>query len=739
MQVVGYSDRLSVRQDEVIRFMVSSVAPRYRADMVRLIHGDSNPLGPGFKAESVAADVGGERDGRVQKICGGSYVRVPDACPLELDDGFTTQLWLMPTTPERGIQTIVDGGAFALRIVEGRLALDLGGDAVTTPDILAAGRWHMVVAGYDGRDGEAFVGFERLDLTVPRQAGLARLAIGRSPIRRSGDLLIAAEQVGEDVCRHLNGKIEAPRIFNRVLSARELSALRNGVEPVTIGGLVAAWDFSRGISSRHITDVSGNGRHGRTVNMPMRGATGRNWNGTEVAWPHAPEQYGAIHFHDDDLDDAGWDVDFEWRVPRDLPSGVYAAHLQAPGGEDYVPFVVRPRLGRPGAPILVLLPTFSYLAYGNEQLCASPETRELMRSIGATGQLAADYPSQPQDRYIVSNRLLSLYDTHSDGSGVCYSSRLRPVLNMRPKYHMPGLNLGSGSPHQFNADLCLVDWLTEHGYDFDVVTDEDLHHDGIELVRAYDVVLTGSHCEYYSGQQIDTLQEYLHGGGRLMYLGGNGFYWVTQLDPEEGHTIEIRRVGPSTRSWEPAPGEAYLSTSGELGGLWRYRGRSPQSWLGVGFTAQGVGAGRPYERGEGGRDPRAAFVFEGLGDDELIGDNPSLVNGYGAAGFELDRLDHSLGTPLHTILLATATGFSDDYQHVSEETFVSTSLQGGTVNPLVRADMVLVAYPNDGAVFSTGSISWTGSLPINRYDNTVSKVTKNVLDRFLIGGVPSPD
>ncbi|MDT8872109.1 hypothetical protein RAA17_15430 [Komagataeibacter rhaeticus] len=28
----------------------------------------------------------------------------------------------------------------------------------------------------------------------------------------------------------------------------------------------------------------------------------------------------------------------------------------------------------------------------------------------------------------------SLYDRHSDGSGIMISSRLRPVLNMRPKY-----------------------------------------------------------------------------------------------------------------------------------------------------------------------------------------------------------------------------------------------------------------------------------------------------------------
>ena len=36
------------------------------------------------------------------------------------------------------------------------------------------------------------------------------------------------------------------------------------------------------------------------------------------------------------------------------------------------------------------------------------------------------YPSQPQDAYIVENGLLSLYDHHSDGSGVCHSSGRRP-------------------------------------------------------------------------------------------------------------------------------------------------------------------------------------------------------------------------------------------------------------------------------------------------------------------------
>jgi hypothetical protein len=51
MKVVGYSDRLSGAAGETIQFMVSCQLPTYRADIVRLLHGDPNPHGPGFKEE----------------------------------------------------------------------------------------------------------------------------------------------------------------------------------------------------------------------------------------------------------------------------------------------------------------------------------------------------------------------------------------------------------------------------------------------------------------------------------------------------------------------------------------------------------------------------------------------------------------------------------------------------------------------------------------------------------------
>jgi N,N-dimethylformamidase len=255
-----------------------------------------------------------------------------------------------------------------------------------------------------------------------------------------------------------------------------------------------------------------------------------------------------------------------------------------------------------------------------------------------------------------------------------------------------------------------------------------LHREGLAVLEPYDVVLTGSHAEYWSGEMLDATSDYLSGGGKLMYLSGNGLFVVTQLDPELGHTIEIRRFGVSGQ-WFAGPGERHLSTTGEHGGLWRERGRTEHRLVGVGFVAVGPGPGRPFERQPGSFDPRAAFIFEGIAADELIGDFPSLINGYGAAAYEIDRLNHDLGSSREAIVLATATGFSG-YVQILEQWSYADSFDGPSAAPTVRADMVYVEYPNGGAVFSASSIGWCGCLSYNNYDNNVSRITRNVLNQF---------
>ena len=464
----------------------------------------------------------------------------------------------------------------------------------------------------------------------------------------------------ENAGAHFNGKIDSPRIFAAALGPEQLASTGSQTESMRWLPLVAAWDFAVDIQSRRGIDISGNGLHGHTVNMPMRGATGYRWTGKKSSFKTAPGEYGAIHFHDDDLDDAEWDADLEFQVPTSLDSGVYAARLRAGEHEDYLPFVVRPQKGTAGARIAYLFPTFNYLAYANYK---------------------SGIPA-----------LLSLYDHHSDGSGVAYASRLRPLLDIRPKIVNHYSTTGERYPVHFSADLYLVDWMEARGHDYDVITDGDLHLEGAALLDPYRVVVTGSHPEYWSQQMLDALQRYLQDGGRFMYLGGNGFYWVTSQSPEEPHIIEVRRWG-GTRSWSASAGEYYHSTTGELGGLWRARGRPPQKMVGVGFTSQGwteeggCGLNRPYRRQPGSFDPRAAFIFEGIGGDETISGFPSLGLGPGAAGDELDRMDFDLGTPAHTLLLASATGFSEDYQPVVEEVRAIHSTLTQTPNPDYARDL----------------------------------------------------
>ena len=159
--------------------------------------------------------------------------------------------------------------------------------------------------------------------------------------------------------------------------------------------------------------------------------------------------------------------------------------------------------------------------------------------------------------------------------------------------------------------------------------------------------------------------------------------------------------------------------------------RPPQKLFGAGFTTEGFDLSSYYIQMPDARDSRAAFIMEGIDPDERIGDFG--LEGGGAAGYELDRYDLTLGTPPEALLLAYSEGHSDNYPHVVEEIFFMYPHVGGTMDYQVRADIVYFPTRNGGAVFSTSSIAWVGALNHGGYDNNVSRMTANVLGRFMDG------
>ena len=730
-RVLGYADPLSVAPGEEIRFMVTTLdgPRRYRAEVVRLVAGDT---GPGaLRTIRLPASIEGEHDGAPQPIDAGSYAIVEHPEAFGGLAQFTVQAFIqparVPVRPSPMPQVVMGtwaedrGAGFALMLDEtGALALRAGAAVVSTASPLTARRWYHVAASVDLSAGTVTLRQTPLaDHAPSREQSVAVTAALRAAPAPAGDLFLAAarREIEDGRLRttwHFNGKLDAPTLARRALSPAELVAAATARSTrVAAEDAIGLWDLAADIATDRVTDRSPNHRHGRTVNAPKRAVTGHNWDGSEMDWRRAPEQYGAIHFHDDDLYDAGWRPSLTLTVPADARSGVYALRLEADGGPEFwVVFYVRPPRRGPRAPVAFLASTATYLAYSNYRARMRPGPAELyigaLPVVDTTDLLLMHHPELGG----------STYDTHSDGSGVCHVSRRRPIVNVRPTGRLWNLLL----------DLCLLDWLEGHGQPYDVVTDDDLHAEGLPLLDGYAVVLTGCHPEYCSREMLDALAAYLGRGGRLMYMGGNGFYWRVSYPSAHPGMLEIRRAEDGTRAWVEAVGEYYHSSTGEYGGLWRRQGRAPNTLVGVGFVAQGFDRSSYYRRTPASRDPRARFIFEGI-EDEILGDF-GLAGG-GAAGLELDALNPSLGSPPWALVVASSEEHSNAFQLVNEEMNVSFAGSDGRFSPAVRADMVFYEHPGGGAVFSTGSIAYVGSLAHERGTNPISRLTLNVLRRFL--------
>ena len=212
-----------------------------------------------------------------------------------------------------------------------------------------------------------------------------------------------------------------------------------------------------------------------------------------------------------------------------------------------------------------------------------------------------------------------------------------------------------------------------------------------------------------------------------MYMGGNGFYWRIAHHPTRRGVFEVRRGEGGVRAWDAESGEYYHGFTGEYGGLWRRQGRAPQRLAGVGFISQGFDRCSYYRRTPASHNARVAFMFEGI-EEEILGDFGILQGG--AAGLEIDCADAALGTPPHALVVASSENHSNTYELVAEEVRVPHGATNAVQNSGIHADLVFFETHGGGAVFSTGSIAWAGSLAWNRFDNNVATLTANVLRRF---------
>ena len=513
---------------------------------------------------------------------------------------------------------------------------------------------------------------------------------------------------------HYNGKIDAPkRVRARALRGRARRALgrrRRRARPAC----VAHWDFAAGIGPRGVRATRRRRRPAAATARHVREPAGARHDGLELGLQRGVLPPRARAVRRDPL---------PRRRPRRLPLG---DRLRARRCPPTCRATSTRRASRSARPRTTSRSSCCRRAAPRRRTscCSSrrPATWPTPTTTSSTTSPVAQSIARARPRAVRSRTSttygnldigLSTYDAHSDGAGVCFSSRLRPIAEHAaevPPRHRLGL-------WQFPADLHLVDWLEREGYDYDVATDHDLHREGADAAaplprrphRLAPRVLHGAHARRLAGLPRRGRPRHVPGRQRLL-LGHD-----LRTRRSRG-VIEVRKGESGSRAWQAKPGEYYHATTGERGGLWRSRGRAAAEALRRRLHVRGLRPLPPATaRCPTRRDPRAAFMLRGhrrrRGDRRLrprrrrrgrLRDRPLRPRPRHAAELAAARHEpRALGQ-----LPARVRG--DHVQLPGPGRHATTSWCAPTSSTSRRA--------TGGGVFSTSSIAWCGSLSHNDYD-----------------------
>ena len=310
-QLIAYANRLSVEPGQSLDVKVSSTTQLYEARVVRLVHGDENPAGPGFIEHEVDRIPSTTHHGRVQATYSGSYVLAPAVPELDRISSLTFSSWILPTffsgEPHRTVMSkwddSISAGLRLLLLADGRVAVEVGrrdDSALRLQSDISLNpcEWYFVAGGCDL--GSRLVRLIVRPL-VPRP-DFEHLAVSQSPLQGSpvlshgepftvGATLFSGSQQPH-AC--FNGKIEAPRAFRGLLSPEECDRVATGHQ---LPELILSWDFSHDQDSAQAKDLSGAAYDGRVINSPdFEAVTGHLWTGRTVRFTDAPEEYAGNSF-----------------------------------------------------------------------------------------------------------------------------------------------------------------------------------------------------------------------------------------------------------------------------------------------------------------------------------------------------------------------------------------------------------------------------------------------------------
>ena len=270
IKLFGYTNKLSVKPGENIDFHVSADGTNSAdAQLVRIIHGDEHPNGPGYMDEEIESDLNGKWDVKKQFTQLGSFLRVNDPNNLLAIDGdFTIFGYINPSTPHTGAHQWLfcrwdnkTNKGYGIGInKDGYLELVVGDgkevDYLYSELPLVKKVWYFVGATFNYKTGEATLYQEGvvnrynslLGKVVPydyRSHTKTTFRFKQVNDPQTPFIIAGAiddhELRGKFVSGTYAGKIDRHGVCNKVLSKEELDKICSGEFPDK-NSLVAYWD-----------------------------------------------------------------------------------------------------------------------------------------------------------------------------------------------------------------------------------------------------------------------------------------------------------------------------------------------------------------------------------------------------------------------------------------------------------------------------------------------------------------
>jgi N,N-dimethylformamidase len=318
-----------------------------------------------------------------------------------------------------------------------------------------------------------------------------------------------------------------------------------------------------------------------------------------------------------------WKYTHKIVVKPEWGTGPYYVEISSNDNFFYIPFVVKAVTGK-FAKNLVIVNTNTWQAYNTfggasfYRYKARADTRWGKNKYLKKGSSCAGY--QRPDIHISMEVKLALEYIKKAKSVEQVASGMMPL----------DISVGRVS-HRFLSESYAWLWLRASGYDYDLITDQDLHNDAIPL--EYNNVVLVSHPEYWSLEMYSHFCDFIDNGGNLISLAGNVIY--RRVNMRRRRKMWSNRMYKSTDAipgndityiWTPPDMEMTLNSP-----LSPLVNTYPGQVIGSAFITKSVNTYAPYKVIQDDH-----WVLEGvkLEKDRLLGSNN--LSGEGASGHEMD-------------------------------------------------------------------------------------------------------